>query len=927
MIRLRTLGVVEVAHDSGEVIETLVSQPKRLAFLVYLALASPRGFHRRDRLVALFWPELDDERARAALRRSLHFLRSALGTDALVSRGDEVAVDTQVLESDVGELETALAEGRLADAVALYRGDFLSGLHVKGASELDQWMEATRDSLRERVAAACWELADQSAHSSPGDAAAWSARACALVPYDEGALRRRLQLLHDVGDNAAALRAYKEFAEWLEREFGAAPADATRAVADACRMAPAVREARGALVVALADNATTSSAPTGVADADMRLHRTRPSRWTMAVAAAVLAVCVAVAALVLRQPASSSGSPSAPDRIVVIPFAIEGTGPFGYLRFGLVDLLSGTLDGSGPLRAVDPHAVFAYTSTLGADSASATLGQRVAEKFGARYFVSGRVLQSGRRVNVTAGIFEVSGKEVASTHTSGDESMLFAMVDTLTRQLLVQRFGDPGARLMRLAFATTASLPALKAYISGTHELRLGLFSEATVHFTDAVAIDSAFALAHFGRSVAIAWSSAGRDHEAVVAARRAVDHSARLPAHDQALMLAHWEQWAGREQSAEERLRRLLDTYPSDLDAWHELAEVRFHSPATIGVPFTNARAAFEHALDAPSLAPSARVHLARIAAFETDTESTKRLAAVESNASPDDTRAEEILLLDAAVRSDDAAAQPIISALSRGDAHRIWTAAWSVAQYAGNWRMAEQIALFLTRADHSDDARSAGWVAVAQFRRASGRPRAAEDAVLSLQRSAPMFALVLRAGFAALPHTGASDPDEIDAAIRQLRGNAAGDASPDSLSLLSFVGNAAGMRLVLLERLERSRVGMAAPVRGRDGSRPGADGYIQAIFPMGAATRMDVALAAVAERRWADADRLLQLVSQPDRFDVALMTAAVRARVTTATALRDTASATHARARLAWLERDAEPAVVVRRRPRATATDAGTP
>src|SRR5919205_360129 len=72
MIELRLFGAASLdSSDPGrerEELQALLTQPKRLALLAYLAVATPRGFHRRDRLLGLFWPELDEERARAAAR-------------------------------------------------------------------------------------------------------------------------------------------------------------------------------------------------------------------------------------------------------------------------------------------------------------------------------------------------------------------------------------------------------------------------------------------------------------------------------------------------------------------------------------------------------------------------------------------------------------------------------------------------------------------------------------------------------------------------------------------------------------------------------------------------------------------------------------------------------------------------------------------
>src|SRR5256885_10084010 len=89
MIRLRVLGGLSLEGNREPELEALAGQPKAMALLVYLAVARPRGFHQRDRLVGLFWPELDQERARASLRKTLHRIRQGLGDEVVVSRGTE----------------------------------------------------------------------------------------------------------------------------------------------------------------------------------------------------------------------------------------------------------------------------------------------------------------------------------------------------------------------------------------------------------------------------------------------------------------------------------------------------------------------------------------------------------------------------------------------------------------------------------------------------------------------------------------------------------------------------------------------------------------------------------------------------------------------------------------------------------------------
>ena len=101
MIELRTLGALELTSADGRPLGVVVTQPRRTALLCYLALTSAHGFRRRDSVLALFWPEQDDEHARHALRQALYFLRRTLGSSVIVSRGDdELAIATDHLRCD-----------------------------------------------------------------------------------------------------------------------------------------------------------------------------------------------------------------------------------------------------------------------------------------------------------------------------------------------------------------------------------------------------------------------------------------------------------------------------------------------------------------------------------------------------------------------------------------------------------------------------------------------------------------------------------------------------------------------------------------------------------------------------------------------------------------------------------------------------------
>src|SRR5437879_7630637 len=153
MIELRMLGRLSLTSADGRDVRSLLGQPRRLALLAYLAAAIPQGFHRRDSLLALFWPELDQEHARAALRQALHVVRDALGADVIVTRGDEdVGLDAARIWCDVVAFDQAVAAGEFGEALDRYGGPLLDGFFISGSAEFERWLELERARLVQAAA-------------------------------------------------------------------------------------------------------------------------------------------------------------------------------------------------------------------------------------------------------------------------------------------------------------------------------------------------------------------------------------------------------------------------------------------------------------------------------------------------------------------------------------------------------------------------------------------------------------------------------------------------------------------------------------------------------------------------------------------------------------------------------------------------------
>jgi DNA-binding SARP family transcriptional activator len=101
----------------------------------------------------LLWGERDEDKARQSLRHALHQLRRALA-DAVEVTNDQVRVAGSMIEVDASLLERDVAQGRLADGVQRWAGEFLHGAEDAGSETYRAWLEREREGLRRTTAAA-----------------------------------------------------------------------------------------------------------------------------------------------------------------------------------------------------------------------------------------------------------------------------------------------------------------------------------------------------------------------------------------------------------------------------------------------------------------------------------------------------------------------------------------------------------------------------------------------------------------------------------------------------------------------------------------------------------------------------------------------------------------------------------------------------
>ena len=713
MLELRLLGSLDLRDPSGAEIRPVLQQPKRLALLAYLALTPSGGFRRRDSLVGLFWPDLDGEHARGALRRSLYFLRRACGDDVIISRGeDDVGIKPDALWCDVAAFETALAAGRHAEALELYAGDLLEGFYVAGAPAMEHWLDMERTRLRAGAAKAAWAVAD--AAGSNGAGIAWARKAVDLAPDEDRGVRRLIALLDRSGDAAGAIRVYDDYAARLARDLDFEPSPETAALAAGIR--------------------ARASGGTGATP--------RPRSAPGATSAA-------------RGPAPAA-PPVVGNVLAVYPFVVRGARDLEYLREGMIDLLSNALDGAGDLRTVDPRAILAAPLP---DLDASGGGDTDAYAVGAGLLVSGTVIRAGDRIRVSASLHRTGHGKVGRVEAqAASEDGLFGVVDELARGLVTLLSQAPGTYPAQLAARTSGSWPALKAFLQGEHDFRLGRHTRAMAAFEQAVKLDAGFALAHYrlaGTRAAAAMLAPAR-----LACRAANALSGSLAASAQRMLEAQDAWLHGRLALAEQRYGAVVAEHPDNVEAWYLLGDVLFHGNPCRGRSCVEARTALQRALSLDGTHVGALGKLARIAAMEGQDEALDLYVDRVVELTPASEQALTLRALRAFRRGDVVELMRLGSDLRSARMFAVGVVLADAALFAGRLDAVESIARELIPRVPSSELRALGHLFLAEAALAQDRPDDARKDYEIAGELDPAWALTvraLRAATGALPCTAA--------------------------------------------------------------------------------------------------------------------------------------------------------------------------
>jgi eukaryotic-like serine/threonine-protein kinase len=330
----------------------------------------------------------------------------------------------------------------------------------------------------------------------------------------------------------------------------------------------------------------------------------RVRRRLMAAAGVGLALLTATIGLVRHSPGPPRGV-NPRHSILVLPFDnLREDRSVEWLRDGSVSMLGLNLSQWNDLTVVDHerlHDLLARHRLKVSDDIGLDMARRLAREAGVWTVVLGDFTPAGDSLHLVARVFDVaSGKRVDVARADGlpgpDVRPLF---DELAAKLL-DLSGAPNQTRIGLARATTGSLEAFRAFLTGAEQLNRWDLAGAERDFERAIALDTTFGLAYYKLALTRGWLVGTEDSISDRAMLRATTYSGNLPAHERTVINAYRAFLGGEYTQARSLYQQLIARDAGDADAWYGLGEAWFHDTAGVNQApaWTQAIRAFKRTL-----------------------------------------------------------------------------------------------------------------------------------------------------------------------------------------------------------------------------------------------------------------------------------------------------------------------------------------
>ena len=169
--------------------------------------------------------------------------------------------------------------------------------------------------------------------------------------------------------------------------------------------------------------------------------------------------------------------------------------------------VSASLDGVGGVKATDRLSI--ASATAGKQNLSITEGAVLARELGASSILRGTLVGTGEIVRLDLGLYDTKSLAplASGIAITGHRDSLAALTDSVTWLLLHQIWQRGDVPSPSLSAVTTKSLPALRAFLEGEHDLVAGDWDGSALAYRSAMAADSTLWLAYYGYALSQSWN------------------------------------------------------------------------------------------------------------------------------------------------------------------------------------------------------------------------------------------------------------------------------------------------------------------------------------------------------------------------------------------------------------------------------------
>jgi TolB-like protein len=283
--------------------------------------------------------------------------------------------------------------------------------------------------------------------------------------------------------------------------------------------------------------------------------------------------------------------------LAILPFRTSGpVAEIEWLREGMVDLLSVSLDGFAGWRTVQPRTILARV-TMRVQSGDAATAARSARSSGAASMVLGSAVAVGPQLRLHAELYDaVRVTRLAVVDARGPLDRPGPVVDSIAVGLARERLRlHPALGGHSPHEYATASPLALRIYVVAERAARQGDFRSAAESLERVVTLDSSFGEAYSRLAVLLTFlGSPGGRFNTVRMIRTSLLHANGLPQRQRDLLEALDLQQRGLLTEALRRGDDLGRRYPDDAEAAYVEGESYYHFGIFLGESRARGLAAF---------------------------------------------------------------------------------------------------------------------------------------------------------------------------------------------------------------------------------------------------------------------------------------------------------------------------------------------